>query len=104
MPVHHAVSKLPVVFQRFTFESKHGYTGGGNSSSGDPLADKTPLCFDKPNLSTEGVTVLFIDGHVEFIEGKFKTSELFLQHLIKDRKLPNNQSTKLLNKLKKLKR
>ncbi len=76
------------------------YIGSGFKDN-DPHAAITPVCFDKPGLG-DGVTVLFIDGHVEFFEGNFPTRAAVIELLRVKKQLPDNRYRELLKKAKAL--
>ncbi len=76
---------------------------GGELRTDDDLGDRTPILIDKPGLNPHGVAVLFLDGHVEFLQGRFTNSQAVIEELVLKHKIPHQRRELLLKKLSVLK-
>ena len=91
----------PTTLKKLTHDKlSYTYLGGGFKDD-DELAAITPVCFDKPGVA-QGVTVLFLDGHVQWYPGNYRTRADVVRMLRKAASLPDLRYAKLRRKARRL--
>ncbi len=79
-------------------EANLSYVHFGGFRDDDPHAAVTPICFDKPDPGVPGLTVLFINGTVQYYEGKYENCAAVIKTLNKKLKIPPARYKFLLEK------
>ncbi len=72
---------------------------GGMEFDKQPLPERMPILFDKPGIAhDEIVNVVFLDGHVEQVEGEFRSVVALIEKLIVRGELTGDQAKFLREK------
>ena len=96
----YARNRQPEAQLRNLTEDKLSYVYFGGFAGDDAQPASVPLCFEKPGVNPTGVTVLFVDGHVEVFPGQFGSCAAVVGVLKEKLKIPEDRYAKLLSKAK----